>query len=242
MAKRLDNCCASLYRFLLVIFNTILLVAGLVTFILACVLKWGKGLLSKLDVKELDDVIDVGTIDVVAVVVLIVGVALMVISLVGILGLCYLNKCLLGLYEVIVILIFLVHLVGLLVFVFSKSSIEKEFGKGMSKLVNSLNGFNSSVNVSTTIECEAMLALSKIITCCGDKGPSDFSNRTEINNLCCASNSPTLKGCTSKLTTEIDSHANSYLVIPSGIILVVELIIIASTPLLSRSILKEADY
>jgi len=242
MTKILDNCCASTYRFLLVIFNAILLVAGLITFILACILKWGKGLLSKLDVKELDDVIDVGTIDIVAVVVLIVGAALIVISLVGILGLCYLNKCLLGIYEVIMILIFLVHLVGLLVFVFSKSSIEKEFGNGMGKLVKSLNSFNSSVNVSQQIECEGMLALSKIIACCGDKGPMDFANRTEINNFCCFSNSTKLPGCTSKLTTEIDSHANSYLVIPSGIILVVELIIIASTPLLSRSILKEPDY
>lgn len=239
MAKSLDNGCAQFYRFILLVLNTILFIIGLTVFICALVLKYGKTIVKDLNVNELDEVIKLSEINIFIWIVFAVGTVVLLISLIGICGLCYLNKCILNIYEIIIILLFTIHAIGLIVFFASNSSIENEIKDGIQKLTTRLNSSETFKNA----DCDVMKLLSNVLKCCGAESSDDFLNNDKVLYDCCGiSNStiiPKVKGCSDATINELNKDSKNLILIPSAVILGIELIIIVATPLMGRSIFRQ---
>ena len=234
MAKELIGCCSSIYKTILICFNVLLFIIGLLVTIFAAVVKT-KGFKDLIGLKELNDIINLAQINIITILFLSIGVFVIFISLVGLLGLWCLNKFLLYFYELIVILLFLAHGISLIVLVFDRSAIEKEFKKGMVKLVDNLNTLSNTTE-KYDYDCQQMKALSNLFNCCGDKSPSDFYNNTFTLTGCCAEKSIISTGCTQKTIDDITKNAVNYLIIPSLVMLGAELAVITLTPLIIKKI------
>ena len=229
MGRELDGCCSKFYKVSLIIFNLLIFLVGLLVFIFAAVLKWDKDLLN---IKELDEIVKLTEIGNITVFSMIIGAFAILVSLIGLLGLWCLDKCVLIVYEIIIILLFLSHGIALLVLVFGKNGVEKSFESSMEKIIDDLN--NNSTDYSKS--CEIMHGLSKIFECCGNNGPSDF-NSTLIGENCCENSNITI-GCTGKIISMVTDNSINYLIIPSGLILAVELLVIIVTPFIISHISK----
>lgn len=233
--RGLDGFFANFYKCILLFFNTLILILGLLVFILAAILKWDKKLLN---IKELEEIVNLGKIDSITIFFLIIGAVAIVISLIGIVGLCCLNKFLLYVYEVIVLLLFLSHAIALLVLVFGRSSIEKSINEEIKNVVDRLNTNASSFDEA----CQTMKGLSNLFHCCGNKNVSDFDKPYIIQDCCQDSNSTSnADGCSDKINDFLEDKSISYLIIPSCVILGVELIVIIFTPFIIRHV-KRLDY
>jgi hypothetical protein len=247
MYKKLDSGCSQLYRYILVFFNVIIFIMGLLICILAAVLKWGKlGDFSEIDKLGGGEILGLAKINTITILILVVGVFALLLSLVGLLGLCYLNKFFLYVYEIVVLLLFLVHGIGLLVALFAKDSIVDLFNKELTSIVDKYT------NATTTkdVYCDEMKTLAELFKCCGSQSPSTLKNQTNIDT-CCAQSDKSIVfsvtdtspkyGCVNNVADKLIDNAKSYILIPSGVILVVELIVIVVTPLMIGDIRKIAD-
>jgi hypothetical protein len=244
MMKTLDGGCSQMYRYVLVFFNVIIFIMGLLICILAAVLKWGKlDVFSEIDKIGGGEVLGLAKIDTVVILVLVLGLFALLLSLIGLLGLCYLNKFLLYVYEVVVLLLFLTHGIGLLVALFARGSIEDIFNKELTKIVDNY------INPNTTkqLYCDEMKTLAELFKCCGSKSPSTLKSQTIIDNCCVQSDksivfkvndTTSTYGCTNNVVNKLEANAKSYIFIPSGIILVVELVVVVVTPLMIGDIRK----
>jgi hypothetical protein len=235
MAKQLKSCCSRFYRNLLIAFNIFILIIGIVITILASLLKYSEKFKSLINLKELTEVVNVAQINAITLLFLIIGIFAIILSIVGLLGLWCLNRVLLIAYEIVILLMFLTHGIGLLVLIFDRGSIENQFKKAMGTLVVTLNTNETSTNIYKT-DCDTMLALSDIFKCCGDKAPSDFKYNTTIHDCCGKDTTPITHGCSQKVIDTLTKNAINYLIIPSCSILAVELIVIIVTPLIMRDI------
>lgn len=223
------GCCGNIVRFFLLIINALFLVFGLTVFIAAAVLKWGNGALNKLaDIKYMDDLVKVGSVGSIAVFLMILGGTIVILSFVGILGVKFMNKFFLVLYEIIVAVLFLAHLIALLVLIFGASKIEDTYKK---ELTNQLNKLNN--NTEYDIGCDLFKALSNTFHCCGVNSYKDF---TLNGTVCCDIDEETKKipnenvGCRDKSVELVKENAINLLIIPSAIILVVELFALSMVP------------
>lgn len=238
MVKELSNICSKFYRHILIAFNIIILIVGILVTTFAAVVKYDKDFSQLIDAKALTDVINITQINSIAILFLAIGVFAILLSFLGILGLCCLNRCLLVLYEIIVILLFLTHAIGLLVLVFGQGSIEKAFRGEMENIVMRLK--NEKNDTKYEIDCQTMQLLSDLFKCCGNSSSTDFINNPNIINNCCkVSNTTKSPGCTQLAIDSIETNAINYLLIPSGAILGVELLVIILNPLIISDIRKQ---
>ena len=229
MSTKLDGCCSKFYKYILVFLNVVIFIIGLVVTILAALLKYDKNFKDLLNLKELEDVVDVAKINSITILFLTIGIFAIILSLLGLFGLWCLNKFFLIVYEVIVILLFLTHGIGLLVLVFGKTTIVESFEKEMVKIVENLNTYENDTKEYKK-SCDTMLALSDLFSCCGDKSPRDFNTTARYD--CCNPDKVTNSsvGCTQKTIDDVTDNAFNFLVIPSLAILGVELFVIIFTP------------
>jgi hypothetical protein len=234
--ENIDNndkigCCGNMVRFLLLIVNSLFLILGLTVFIAAAVLKWGNNDFSKFaDLPYVDDIVKVGTIGTIAVTLMVIGGFIIVLSVIGIIGVKFLNKFFLVIFEIIICILFLSHGIAILVLLFGSSSIESDYKEAINKTVTNINE-----GTDYTKNAQFMQSLSGLFHCCGSKGPSDFKNSTILKD-CCLEEKDTGKywteGCSDKSVQTIKDSSLNLLVIPSGIILVVELFSIIMVPCL----------
>ena len=231
-----NGCCGSAIRFLLYLINGIFLIMGLVTFITAALLYWSD-VLAELNLKELQEIVDIAKIDTIAVVLLVIGGFAIFLSLVGILGASCESRVFLVVYEILVVCMFLAHGITLLVLVFSTDTIETLYKNKLNKTVANMD--NSTNPTNFKVQCDALLALSKSFECCGGyDGPTDFKS-ANYSLACCGRNKNDTTyqvGCASKSVDKLKSISVSYIVIPSGCILAVELFAIVAVPFLIRRI------
>ncbi len=225
------GCCGNFVRFLLLVVNSLFLILGLVVFIGAAVLKWGNNPFSKFsDIKHVDDIVKIGSIGSIAVTLMVIGGIIIVLSTIGIIGVKFLNKFFLVIYEIIVGILFLSHGIAILVLLFGSSSLETNYKDAVNSTVTKIND-----NKDFEINAEFMLGLSTLFKCCGSNGPSDFKNATVLKD-CCEEQSENkgywTEGCAAKSVKTIKDSAVNLLVIPSGIILVVELFSLIMVPCL----------
>ena len=84
-----------------------------------------------------------------------------------------------------------------------------------------------------------MKALSTIFECCGYDGPQDFNNQSSIAN-CCQTNKDV--GCALKTIDSIEKNAIQVILIPNVVVLVLELIMIITIPILVSRIRRSKDF
>lgn len=231
MAKLNLGFCAASIRFLIILLNSLLLTCGLVVFITAAVLKWTTFLNKFLTTPNIDLVIKTGSISSISTSLLIISGFVCLVSLIGLIGAKYSNKLFLIIYEVIIILLFLAHGISILVLVFSSSSIEKQFKSSFNSTIDDLitDAFKNSTDFDQ--KCNLTFAVSKIFKCCGYNGPSDFKE-TGLAEKCCDQSSKETSGCGQKVVDDIKKHAVTLLVVPSVIILCIELLGMIMIPFL----------
>jgi len=222
------GCCGNMIRLTLFLINLVFFILGLVVFIAAAVLRWGDNTFSKFtDVPYFDEIIKVGSLGTVSIALMVIGAIILVLSFVGILGVKFLNKFFLIVYEVIVGIMFLTHGISLLVLLFSSDTIEEEY----KKTLNSTMGHINSNDDKFTENCELMKGLSSIFHCCGNIDINDFKNFTIAEECCDQSGDKSYTvGCTDKSIQSIKDNAVNLLIIPSAIILVIELFALVMVP------------
>lgn len=225
------GCCGSLVRSLLFLVNLLFFILGFVVFVTAAVLKWGNTFYSEFnDIKFVNDLIETGKIGNVATALLVLAGIIMTLSMFGLCGTNCLSKPFLILYEFVVLTLFLVHGVIMLVFLFGSSSIESGYRQSLNETMNHINN-----NETFSQYCDAMKGVSTLFHCCGVNSPDDFVNAT-IASECCSTDDLTgliyRDGCADKSVEKFKANALNLLVLPSGVILTIELFAILMVPFL----------
>jgi hypothetical protein len=234
---------AQFTRFILAIINVIFLLVGLVVFITAIVLRWGSTSFNKLiNIPDINKVIDSASqISGVTIFLLILGGFIILLSVFGLLGIKYMNRFFLIIYEIVVVIIFLAQIIALLVLVFSSSTIETEYRKGLNKTIENIN----SHPANATDDCALMKSLSNLFDCCGANGPQDFKNVTLVTGqICCSKPSLIQKGCADRSVDDIETNVINLVVIPSSVILGIEFFAMLMVPFLvgKAGAAKRDDY
>ena len=231
-------------RFLLAVINVIFLILGLVIFITAIVLRWGSSSFSKMiNIDEISTLIEgAGSISAITIFFLILGGFIILLSLFGILGVKYMNRFFLIIYEIVIVCLFLAQVICLLVLLFSKSGIEKEYNKGLNKTIEDINGLKDNYDVKIKL----MKDLSVLFKCCGANGPEDFKNQTLVTDktVCFDYKGEYANGCGKKSVNTIENNVINLIVIPSSIILGIEFFAMIMVPFLvgKAGTLKKSSY
>jgi len=193
---------------------------GIVVLIAAAVLKWGSNILTQiLKINAISDYITPSTLNGAIITLLVLGVFITLVSLVGIIGVKCMSKFLLVVYFIVILILFLVHFILLIVLVFGKSQLQKAIDQGLDKM--KARAIEKKSNSSA--ECDGFLQLSKLLSCCGADGPSDFNNTIVDGTVSCCAGNFTI-GCKKESWNQINSKSTLlYLVVPSAVILFIEL-------------------
>jgi hypothetical protein len=208
----------TLIRFFLLVINILVVLLGLLVFILAAVLKWGSGLKDIVDVPGFDKIFDIAAIGTVGTALLILGAFCVVVGAFGFIGVKSLNRFFLFIYEIVLLVLFLGHAIALLYLVFNTSSIENLFRDEMKKTVEIINKGNTTDGYKE--RCDLMNGLSTLFSCCGNTSPGDLT----IRQACCNVDYTNSTGCSNKVIDDIKNQSVYYLVIPSSVILFIELV------------------
>jgi len=232
MADRRINfgCCGSSVRCLLITANVCFMLLGIVAIT--------TGAVAKLNMRQLDDFEQINAIRPMANGLLVVGGFSLFISLFGLLGAKYLNRFFLIIYLVVVLCMFLMHGVALILLVSNTNSIHDGYIKVVNTTVNDLKQSANRNSSEYREECRFMLALSNFCDCCGFNGASDFS--TEVAMKCCAKPYNQTDGCAEKSYKKIESVSFYLIVLPSLVILAIELFAIIVVPFLIGK--RGSDY
>ena len=234
------DCCGSLIKFMLIVLNIIFLLIGLVVFIIAAILHWAKNvIIGILDQPELEAFIDLSGLKVVSTVLLIIGAFIILLSTAGLIGACYGNRFFLVVYEILIILIFLTHLVVLIVGVVKADDVETLYRKALNTTMTDLNNetfIETKPDVADSY-CKGFRLLSQTFKCCGVNGPNDFKLNATLSKICCYETLDTNTGdvgCANKSWTDLKNGVVSILVIPNSVMLGFEFLIIVTVPILIK--------
>jgi type IV secretory pathway VirB3-like protein len=192
--------------------NAILLILGIVPLI--------TGLILRKNIQVFDGIggNTFNTIHQFSSILLVMGGCCVTISLIGICGSKCMNKCILIVYLIIIVPMFLFICISLLVVVSKSSAIETDYRQELKRMISTLD--SNSSNFRT--ECDRVKAISVEFDCCGYSGPSDFNN-TSLASMCCQTSVkyPTA-GCAQKSVDKIESEIHHLFVLPSLVILAFE--------------------
>jgi hypothetical protein len=225
-------------RFLLIIINFLFFLMGLIVFIIAAVLKWTTVFNKFISIAEIETLVKLGSVESVNTLLLVMGAFAMIISLVGVFGAKYTNKFLLITYEVVIVLLFLIHGISALVILVGSSKLENEFRDSMLKTIETLNSNETTSDVFEK-ECKLFHDLADVFLCCGGDSPADFTNSSLIDECC--GNSFNI-GCTNKIINDIVTYSKNMIVVPSFMVLGIEFVAIIMVPLLIRRSSKNSGY
>lgn len=217
------GCCGNMSKCLLTFINLFFFIAGLVVLIAASVLKWGNTDFWHFEQEPLNDIVEIGKIGNVAHALLIVGSITTVFGFLGLCGARCLSKIFLIFYELVVVVLFLVHFVIIMALLLASAGIELEYRKELNSTVGHIN---SESGQEFEKYCQGMKAMSTLFHCCGANGPSDFTNSTVALECCHTDATGKVlyeEGCADKTVNLIRKNALNFLVKPSGVILGIEL-------------------
>ena len=143
-------------------------------------------------------------------------------------------------YLILVAIIFLLHLIIYIMFTTTTCSIQNKLKSAMISTVDKLNS-NATSSASKAVYCETFRSFSILYKCCGANGPYDFNSADLVDN-CCDRQEIYRDGCTSKVIGKLRKNAKSYIVIPNGLIVCVELILAFLALLNSRKLRNRKCY
>jgi hypothetical protein len=224
MGKTELSCGGNFLRYLLFILNLLIFLMGLILFILAALLKW-TNVFGGLDLGVFEQIASFASLNGVSTFVLIVAAVIMAISLFGLIGSKTMNRFFLIIYLILIIILFLAHGIALLVLVFGSSTVENLYRQEVNKTVSNLQ-YKQGDEFKAL--CTVFVEFSDAFQCCGaDNGPDDFGNTT-IAKECCSKKKDYDKGCGQVSLDAIVKGSINFLVIPSAVILGIELFAIIS--------------
>lgn len=225
--------CGLFLRIVLGIINFFFLLVGAALVVLTCLLKWGN--IIKLDKNTgWEQIINLTVLDAVVITLICIGGVVIVLSLIGLIGVTCSNRCLLVFHEIVVVILFLAHLAALIVLLVSWPAIEKEFKKGLNSTISEFNS-GDLFSVSSIQKCNLMFNLSSQFDCCGISSPNDFSQT--VQNKCCKLPLSS-KGCFNMGIDKLKEYSIYFLIIPTSVILFIELVSIILVPFLIVSITR----
>ncbi len=153
----------------------------------------------------------------------------------GLFGVLFKNRCLLILYEIIVLILFLIHLAALIILLVFYPKVEQVLKEELDRQVDNIN--NNKNNFIS--DCAIMKNISSLFECCGSNSPNDI--KTQENRLLCCSNA-VVNGCMPTINNLIKRYSNYYIIIPTAIILFIELCALVFVPILICQITSERQY
>jgi hypothetical protein len=235
----------SILKFSLIIVNTIFLIIGLLVCIFSAILLWGNDILG--EIKDID-FIDFSSLYAVSIILLIIGVFIIALSVIGLIGACSSNRFFLVVYEIIIGILFLTHLIALIYGAVAFGEIENLYKNELNVTMAKLNDplFLKDNPKEAATYCAAFKVLSEVFDCCGVYGDSDFKQNVTFRQVCCADKTVFNQiGCADKSWNTLKNGATNYLIIPNSVILVFEFCLIVGVPIFIKNISrrkKGSDY
>ncbi|CAF1146777.1 unnamed protein product [Brachionus calyciflorus] len=235
----------SIIRIILAIVNILFLLIGFAVFIAAAILRWSKdSILNKIATNDvLKPILNVTAINDVSLILLILGAFITVLSIIGLCGACCANRFFLGVYEIVIVVLFISHGIVLVVAAFKSGTIENEFRKALNQTVFDVNSDKTDEEYKME-RCSALKLISEIFECCGLNGPNDFTNATYVTECCYGSSTD---GCGDKTVKSFKENGVNIIIIPNSIVLGLEFLIIVLVPFLigritrSRRMYEDVD-
>ncbi|CAF1081366.1 unnamed protein product [Brachionus calyciflorus] len=172
---------------------------------------------------------------------LILSAFIIMLCIIGLCGACCANRFFLGVYEILMVILFISHGIG---FVNELSgTVENEFKNSLYRIEfrQPLNEIVFDVNSNKTSEedkiekCSALKLISEIYECCGLNGPGDFINATYVTECCYGSST---YGCGDETVMSFKENGVNNIIILNSIELVLEFSIIIQVPFLIGYITK----
>lgn len=210
--------CGNLIRFLLGLFSLLFLLVGIALVVLTSLLKWSDVLTKVLNTNQLK-ALEIVSIDAITIALLCVGAFIIVLSFIGLVAVISLNKCLLIFYEIVCLIIFLAHLGAFIAYFVYEPKLQTEIEKGLNSTISK----NSSV---------LFYSISSAFDCCGSTGPSDITSQGYNINLWCSKPTSQTRGCGNATYSFIKQNSVYAIVIPTSILLFIELTILFGVPIL----------
>lgn len=128
------------------------------------------------------------------------------------------------------VILFIVHLAALIVLLVAYGPVQTAFTQAFNSTIQTLNSAPPSQSNDT---CNFMLKISNIFSCCGSTSPNDLN--TLAQQSCCIQPTPA-KGCASLVFDDIKKYSIYLLIIPTAVLLGIELLCIVLVPFLVASI------
>jgi hypothetical protein len=214
----------------------IFLLIGIALVATTSVLKWAN--IGKLkEISGLQNILDLTSIDAITIALICIGAFIILISFIGLMGVCCSNRVFLVIYEIIVIILFLSHLAALITLLVMSKTVENEYRKALNQTVADINSPSTSVP-DRELKCSIMANLSGIFQCCGANNQNDFAN-SSLSSKCCRPEYVAAKGCADLSVDAIKKYSIYLLIIPTAVILFIELISIIGVPFLIASISRK---
>jgi hypothetical protein len=226
------GCCGNFTRFLLGVFSLMFLLIGIALVVLTSLIKWSNVFSSVINTNQLNNVLNLVTLDAITIALLVLGSFTIVLSLIGLIGVIFLNKCLLIFYEIICVLLFLAHAAAFIAYFVYAPQLNTQIQKSFNQTISS--------NSSDTNQIGLLYGVSKVFSCCGSNGPSDFSGTGKNVSLYCFNTTASL-GCSTAVNNFIQKYSIYGIVIPTAILLFIEFIIIVGTPILIQRVNSSFD-
>jgi hypothetical protein len=203
-ASRL-GCAGLSVQFALILLNSFFLLMSGVVFGTTGALFWSSSFKQLVDNNNSNSTILIDKLGGVVTSVLVVSSFCLVLSVVGLVGACRHNRAFLALYELIVLMLFLVKSIALLVLLGASSTVAANFRADLNNTILATTNANSS-------QCAESLALSQLFNCCGYSNASDFSPIVLANDCCV---NVTLPGCADTIVNDVESGALTLLILPT---------------------------
>jgi len=193
------------------------------------VFKWSN-ISSLKEISNLEALFQITQIDAVTIALLCLGGFIVALSVIGLIGVCYEDRCFLIIYDIITVILFLAHVAALIVVLKMTPDLEKQYRASLDSIVESINKPKNKNDYDQ--KCKVMNGLSTFFKCCGSKGPQDFKE-TE-RNACCNNGAlaVTQPGCADTSVDFVKKYSTNFLVIPTCVIVFIELLAIVSVSLL----------
>jgi hypothetical protein len=213
--------------------NLVFLLIGSAIVALAGVMRWGNFDLNKIIHDEnVQSLVGITSVDSVSLALLILGAAILFTSVLGLLGVCCTSRFFLTMYEIVIGLLFVSHLILFVILVAKRGDLEEPYAEAVDRVVAEINSFYP-MSASAQAKCDLFRLVSKLGQCCGAKGPEDFGITAQ--RACChviETKSANQTGCTS---ATIDFFKNDFLkvvIIPNAAVLAFEAAVLLIVPCL----------
>ena len=230
------GCCGNLIRSTLAIINGLFSTIGAVIVTVSAYARWNsRSLLSQLEQKESFTIsvpFNVGTL-----VLLILGTLIILLSVCGLFGAINANKCLLVVYQVAIVVVFVCHGASLVSIALESQHVEMAFRHSLNRTVHDLK--NCSDANDFEYKCTGLYVLSSLFDCCAYNGSSDFAFNRTLDSLCC--NAKYTDGCANKTIVAVKENVIFFVVVPNGVVLAFELALIVLVPFLIGRISRAND-